>query len=103
MHEHWSVSDVASALGVSQRTVDKWLARYRTEGLQALSDRCSIAHCRPHALAPSRQSCLGDRLRCSATSSARVPFARGARVVVVRLTLSDARRTLAAAAESCSQ
>ena len=62
MHEHSSVSDVASALSVSRRTVCKWLARHCTEGLQGLGDRSSIAHCRPHALALLRQLCLDDRL-----------------------------------------
>ena len=38
---------VASALGVSQRTVAKWLARYRGEGQAGLADRSS----RPHRLA----------------------------------------------------
>ena len=37
MHEHSSVSDVASALSVSRRTVCKWLACYRTEGLRGLA------------------------------------------------------------------
>ena len=40
---------VAAALGVSQRTVAKWLARYRTEGEAGLADRSSRPHARPTA------------------------------------------------------
>src|SRR5512139_3336560 len=53
LQEHWPVSAVAIAFGVSERTVYKWLARYRDEGLPGLSDRRSIAHRRPHALSPA--------------------------------------------------
>jgi transposase InsO family protein len=53
VHEHWPVSAVAIAFGVSERTVYKWLARYRAEGLAGLQDRRSIAHRHPHALTPA--------------------------------------------------
>lgn len=52
-NEHWPVSAVALAFGVSQRTVYKWLARHRLEGAAGLRDRRSVAHRRPHALAPA--------------------------------------------------
>lgn len=39
--EGWSVAEVASAAGVSQRTACKWLARFRCEGEQGLLDRSS--------------------------------------------------------------
>jgi len=51
--EHWPVSAVAIAFGISERTVYKWLARHRTCGLVGLQDRRSVARHRPHALAPS--------------------------------------------------
>lgn len=51
--EHWPVSAVAEALSISVRTVYKWLARFRAEGSAGLQDRRSIAHRRPHALAPA--------------------------------------------------
>jgi transposase InsO family protein len=51
--EHWPVSAVANALGISQRTVYKWLARYRAHGLAGLRDRRSVARRHPHALAPA--------------------------------------------------
>src|SRR3546814_19140506 len=38
---------VATALGVSRRTVPKWLARYRAEGEAGLADRRSPPHCIP--------------------------------------------------------
>jgi transposase InsO family protein len=51
--ERWPVAEVAMAFGVSIRTVYKWLARYRAEGLAGLADRRSVAHRRPHALSPA--------------------------------------------------
>ena len=51
--QHWPVSAVALAFGVSERTVYKWLARYRAEGTAGLQDRASVAHRRPHALRPA--------------------------------------------------
>jgi transposase len=39
LREHWPVSAVAIAFGVSERTVYKWLARYRAEGVAGLGDR----------------------------------------------------------------
>ena len=53
LREHWPVSAVAIAFGVSERTVYKWLARYRAEGVAGLHDRRSVAHRRPHALGPA--------------------------------------------------
>ncbi len=37
----WSLTKAAEAAGVSDRTACKWLARYRTEGLEGLVDRSS--------------------------------------------------------------
>jgi transposase InsO family protein len=42
-------SAVATALGVSRRTVAKWLARYRAEGEAGLADRSSRPHGMPAA------------------------------------------------------
>jgi transposase InsO family protein len=53
VEEHWPVGAVAVAFGISERTVYKWLARFRAEGVAGLSDRQSRAHRRPHALAPA--------------------------------------------------
>jgi transposase InsO family protein len=37
----WSVSAAAAAAGVSERTVYRWLSRWREQGLEGLSDRSS--------------------------------------------------------------
>ena len=51
--EGWPVAAVARSFGVSERTVYKWLARYRNEGRAGLQDRSSAARRHPHALAPA--------------------------------------------------
>jgi transposase InsO family protein len=79
VHEHWPVSAVAMAFGVSERTVYKWLARYRTEGIAGLRDRRSIAHRRPHALTPAWLALirlLRQAKLVAAEIAARVPLAR---------------------------
>jgi transposase InsO family protein len=43
----WTVSAAAHAAGVSRRTAGKWLARYRSSGVEGLSD----ASCRPRRIA----------------------------------------------------
>lgn len=53
LREHWPVRAVAIAFGISERTVYKWLARYRTQGAPGLQDRSSAARRHPHALGPS--------------------------------------------------
>lgn len=50
LEQGWTVPAVAGAAGVSERTVYKWLARYREEGAAGLRDRSSVAHRLPHAL-----------------------------------------------------
>ncbi|MGH9904553.1 MAG: leucine zipper domain-containing protein [Pyrinomonadaceae bacterium] len=50
IEEGWPVKATASAAGVSVRTVYKWLARYRNEGLSGLIDRSSQARGCPHGL-----------------------------------------------------
>lgn len=37
----WRLAEAAQAAGVSTRTAAKWLARYRSEGVEGLSDRSS--------------------------------------------------------------
>jgi transposase InsO family protein len=51
--EKWPVTEVAMSIGISERTVYKWLARYRTEGAAGLQDRPSAARRHPHALPPA--------------------------------------------------
>ena len=79
LREHWPVSVVAIAFGVSERTVYKWLARYRAEGLPGLRDRRSTAHRRPHALAPAWLALirlLRQAKLVAAEIAARLPLAR---------------------------
>lgn len=45
---------VAEELGISVRTVYKWLARYKAEGRPGLANRPSVAHRCPHQLCPER-------------------------------------------------
>jgi transposase InsO family protein len=77
--EKWPVSEVAKSIGVSERTVYKWLARYRSEGSAGLQDRSSAARRRPHAL-PSAWVALVRMLRhgklVAAEIAKRLPLAR---------------------------
>ena len=93
--ERWPVSAVAVAFGISERTVYKWLARYRTEGPAGLQDRRSSAHRRPHAL-PAVWLALIRVLRhgrlVAAEIAARLPVARSTvSAALVRLGLARLR------------
>ena len=46
LEEGWTVRRAAEALGLSERSAYRWLARYRDEGLNGLIDRSS----RPHSI-----------------------------------------------------
>jgi transposase InsO family protein len=50
LHERQPAAQAARALGISRRTVFKWLARYRAGGLPALADRPSTPHRQPTRL-----------------------------------------------------
>ena len=79
LREHWPVSAVAIAFGVSQRTVYKWLARYRAEGTAGLRDRSCAAHRRPHALATpwlELIKLMREGRLVAAEIAARLPLAR---------------------------
>jgi transposase InsO family protein len=52
--EKWSVMAAAAAAGVSERTVWRWLKRFREEGRLGLLDRCSRPHRSPGQL-PKRK------------------------------------------------
>ena len=43
----WSVTAAAEAAGVTERTVWRWIKRFREEGEQGLVDRSSRPHCSP--------------------------------------------------------
>jgi transposase len=75
-----SVKAVAAAFGVCGKTVNTWLARFRTEGVEGLRDRSS----RPHRLRPPtaaslmtpRASLLADYARREETERHRLPESR---------------------------
>jgi len=87
LQEHWPVSAVAIAFGVSERTVYKWVARYRAEGPAGLRDRPSTAHRRPHALAPAWLALirlLRQAKLVAADIATRLPLARSTVSAVLR-------------------
>lgn len=54
LQEGWSAAEAGEALGVSRRTVYKWLQRYREEGAAGLEDRSSRPHGSPTRTCPRR-------------------------------------------------
>ena len=54
LRDAWAVPRVAQAFHVSRRTVFKWLARYRAEGLAGLQDRGSAPRARPRRTSSRR-------------------------------------------------
>ena len=93
--ERWPVAEVALSFGVSERTVYKWLARYRAHGTAGLQDRSSVARRHPHALSVTwialirllRQSKL-----VAAEIAQRLPLARSTiSAVLTRIGLSRLR------------
>lgn len=47
LRDGWDRREVARSLGISLRTVQKWLGRHRLEGLEGLKDRSSAPRGRP--------------------------------------------------------
>jgi transposase len=70
LEERWTVADVAAALGVSERTVYRWLARYRA-GDQQLLDRSSAPKRVPRPTSPTVEA-LVERLRRLRWTSPRI-------------------------------
>lgn len=48
LHHGWTRAEAADAAGVSLRTVDKWLGRFRARGLEGLLDRSSAPRRSPN-------------------------------------------------------
>jgi transposase InsO family protein len=67
----WSVERTASAAGVSQRTVRKWLRRWREEGVAGLADRRSRPHRSPRRLAAHHVAAI-ERLRRARLTSPKI-------------------------------
>ena len=87
VHQHWPVSAVAMAFGISERTVYKWLARYRAQGAAGLLDRSSVARRRPHALGGvwlALIRVLRHAKLVAAEIAARLPLARSTVSAVLR-------------------
>jgi hypothetical protein len=68
----WSVAAAAEAAGVTERTVYRWLARFRGEGQAGLVDRRPVARCQPRKTPPDRVAviCALRRLRMTAAEIA---------------------------------
>jgi transposase InsO family protein len=66
-----TVSEVAGDLGVSRRTMHRWLARYEAEGLEGLGDRSHRpANC-PHQISPAIEAMVLEMRRSHAYWGAR--------------------------------
>lgn len=63
------VGDVALALGISERTVYKWLARFKAEGMEGLQNRSSTPHHFAHQW-PAPWTAMVERLRRDHRSTA---------------------------------
>ena len=68
----WTLAQAAEAAGVSVRTVSKWLARFRAEGLEGLCDRSSAPSRVPRRTCAERVAAIAAlrRLRFSAAEIA---------------------------------
>jgi transposase InsO family protein len=69
LEQGWSVTAAAEAAGVSERTVWRWLARYRAEGELGLADRSSAPGSIPHRTPPERVEVVLALRRLRMTSS----------------------------------
>jgi transposase InsO family protein len=69
LEQGWSVTEAAEAAGVTERTVWRWLARYRAEGETGLCDRSSAPASIPHRTPPERVEVVLALRRLRMTSS----------------------------------
>src|ERR1039457_2158670 len=74
MVKDWPVPAAAAAAGVSQRTVYRWLARFRQEGIEGLRDRSSRPRCSPQQLPAAKIEAIRSlgKLRMTAAEIAEV-------------------------------
>jgi transposase InsO family protein len=70
----WSVAAAAEAAGVTERTIYRWLARFRDEGAEGLVDRAPIARHQPRQTPADRVAaiCALRRLHMTAAEIAEV-------------------------------
>ena len=81
IEEEWSVSGAAAAAGISERTVYRWLRRWREQGSEGLIDRSSRPLRSPRQLPGQRVQaiCSLRKLRMTAAQIAEVPRLRSRR------------------------
>jgi transposase InsO family protein len=74
LQEGWSVTVAAAAAGVSERTVWRWLKRWRAEGERGLLDRSSRPRRSPRRLSRARVEAIRSlrRLRMTAAQIAEI-------------------------------
>jgi transposase InsO family protein len=74
LSEGWSVTAAAAAAGVSERTVWRWLKRFREEGAHGLQDRSSRPHSSPRQLQLAKVEAIRAlrRLRMTAAQIAEI-------------------------------
>lgn len=65
----WSVGSAAEAAGVTERTVYRWLARFRAQGAAGLIDRRPVPRRIPHKLAPERVEAIAVLRRVRMTAA----------------------------------
>jgi transposase len=65
----WSVAAAAEAAGVTERTIYRWLARFRDHGEAGLIDRPSVARHQPRKTPPDRVSAICALRRLHMTAS----------------------------------
>src|SRR5436305_5647703 len=74
LEQGWSVRSAAEAAGVTERTVYRWVARWREEGWAGLRDRSSRPHRSPKRLAAAKVELIRAlrKLRMTATEIAEI-------------------------------
>jgi transposase InsO family protein len=69
LHQGWTATAAAEAAGVAERTVYRWIDRYRAEGEAGLRDRSSAPRRVPHRTPSSRVRAILALRRLRMTSS----------------------------------
>jgi transposase InsO family protein len=67
--QSWSVTAAAAAAGISERTAYRWLARWREEGIEGLSDRSSAPKRIPHRTPSDRVQAIAALRRLHMTAA----------------------------------
>jgi len=67
--QSWSVTAAAQAAGISERTAYRWLARWREQGLEGLSDRSSAPRHIPHRTPADRVQAIAALRRLHMTAA----------------------------------